>query len=107
MSKLACAVEDERRALVGRQVGGRDVVVVDPLGRGNVAGREDVLGCPTVISTVNDPSLRAPRLKTILEWAGTGRIRPYVSHVFPIAQFREAMRAKWNGEVTGGCVLHP
>jgi NADPH2:quinone reductase len=67
----------------------------------------DVLGCPTVISTVNDPSLRAPRLKTILEWAGTGRIRPYVSHVFPIAEFREAMRAKWNGEVTGRCVLHP
>jgi NADPH:quinone reductase len=67
----------------------------------------DVLGCPTIISTVNDPSLRAPRLAKILEWAGAGRIRPHVSHVFPLTEFGEAMRAKWNGEVIGGCVLHP
>ena len=67
----------------------------------------DVLGCPTVISTVNDPSLRPPRLRAILAWAETGKIRPYVSHAFPLAEFREAMRAKWNGEVIGGCVLHP
>jgi NADPH2:quinone reductase len=67
----------------------------------------DVLGCPTVISTVNDPSLRAPRLQQVLAWAGSGAIRPHVSHVFPLAEFATAMRAKWNGEVIGGCVLHP
>jgi NADPH:quinone reductase len=67
----------------------------------------DVLGCPTVISTLNDPSLRAPRLQQVLRWAATGEIAPYVSHVFPIADFKEAMRAKWNGDVIGGCVLHP
>jgi NADPH2:quinone reductase len=67
----------------------------------------DVLGCPTVISTVHDPSLRESRLKQVLEWAESGLIRPYVSHVFSLAQFKEAMRAKWQGEVTGGCVLHP
>ena len=43
----------------------------------------------------------------MLAWAEAGRIRPYVSHVFPLADFKEAMRAKWNGEVIGGCVLHP
>jgi NADPH:quinone reductase len=67
----------------------------------------DVLGCPTVISSTNDPSLRPPRLAQILEWAATGMIRPHVSHTFALASFEEAMRAKWNGAVIGGCVLHP
>jgi NADPH2:quinone reductase len=66
-----------------------------------------VLGCPTVISTVEDPSLRPPRLAQILEWARAGKLRPHVSHTFPLAEYRTAMRAKWNGEVTGGCVVHP
>jgi NADPH2:quinone reductase len=42
-----------------------------------------------------------------LAWAGDGALRPYVSHVFPLADVKTAMLAKWNGEVTGGCVLHP
>jgi NADPH2:quinone reductase len=67
----------------------------------------DVLGCPTVISTVNDPSIRPPRLARILEWANEGKIRPHVSHTFPLESFKDAMRAKWNGQVVGGCVLHP
>lgn len=67
----------------------------------------DVLGCPTVISTVNDPSLRPPRLAQILRWASEGKIVPHVSHVFPLDEFKQAMRAKWTGEVVGGCVLHP
>lgn len=67
----------------------------------------DVLGCPTVISTLNDPSLRAPRIAQVLAWAEAGQIKPYVSHVFPLSEFKAALRAKWNGEVIGGCVLHP
>ena len=67
----------------------------------------DVLGCPTVISTVNDPSIRPPRLAKILEWAAEGKIRPHVSHTFPLSEFKQAMRLKWNGGVVGGAVLHP
>jgi len=67
----------------------------------------DVLGCPTVISTVQDPALRPPRLAQILAWAAAGQLRPRVSHRFALAEFRAAMHAKWNGEVLGGCVLHP
>jgi NADPH2:quinone reductase len=67
----------------------------------------DVLGCPTVISTVVDPSIREPRLAAVLGWAESGKILPHVSHVFPLAEFKTAMRAKWSGEVIGGCVLHP
>jgi hypothetical protein len=48
-----------------------------------------------------------PRLAQILGWAAAGRLRPHVSHTFALADFQAAMRAKWNGEVIGGCVLHP
>jgi NADPH2:quinone reductase len=67
----------------------------------------NVLGCPMVISTVQDPAIRPPRLAQVLRWAEAGQIRPHVSHTFPLAEFKEAMRAKWNGDVIGGCVLHP
>jgi NADPH2:quinone reductase len=67
----------------------------------------DVLGCPTVISTVNDPSLRPPRLAQVLRWAESGEVRPYVSRVYPLAEFKHALRAKWAGEIVGGCVLRP
>lgn len=67
----------------------------------------DVLGCPAAISTAMDPSIRPPRLAQVLRWAEEGRVRPHVSHVFPLAAFDAAMRARWSGEVTGGCVLHP
>jgi NADPH2:quinone reductase len=67
----------------------------------------DVLGCPTVIATVENPAIRPPRLAQILAWVEAGAITPYVSHAFPLAAFKDAMRAKWKGEVVGGCVLHP
>lgn len=67
----------------------------------------DVLGCPTIISTVMNPASRAPRLAQVWSWAESGQIKPYVSHVHPLAEFKEAMRAKWKGDVIGGCVLHP
>jgi NADPH:quinone reductase len=67
----------------------------------------DVLGCPTVISTVHNPASRAPRLAQVLAWAHQGRIKPHVSHTYPLADFKAAMRAKWEGAVIGGSVLHP
>ncbi len=67
----------------------------------------DVLGCPTAISTLHDPSIRAPRLQQILRWANEGKIRPYVSQRYPLERYADAMRAKWNAEFVGGAVLHP
>ena len=67
----------------------------------------DVLGCPTVISTVNDPSIRAERLERVLAWARAGQIKPLVARAFPLAEFAAALRAKWHGEHVGGIVLHP
>jgi NADPH2:quinone reductase len=67
----------------------------------------DVLGCPTAIATIRDPAVRKERLAQILAWAEQGKIRPQVSHRFALTEFKDAMRAKWNGDVLGGCVLHP
>lgn len=66
-----------------------------------------VLGCPAVIAVAKDPSLRPPRLAQVLHWAETGAIKPFVSHAYPLEQYREAMLARWHGAVTGGCVINP
>lgn len=67
----------------------------------------DVLGCPAAISTLFNPALREPRLKQILQWANEGKIKPVISRRYPLEQYQEAMRAKWNSEFVGGAVLHP
>lgn len=66
-----------------------------------------VMGCPTVISTVMDPSIRVARLAAIMQWVDEGRIHPYISHQYKLSEFKEAMLAKWEGKVIGGVVLHP
>lgn len=66
-----------------------------------------VLGCPTAISTQQDPSLRVGRLKQLFQWVDQGRIKPYVSAVAPLTEFKEAMRQKWNSRFVGCQVLHP
>ena len=58
-------------------------------------------------SRVNNPAIRTPRFNQIMQWATDGQITPYVSHTFELADYKQAMLAKWNGKVSGGCVLHP
>ncbi|MEZ4365823.1 MAG: NADPH:quinone oxidoreductase family protein [Kofleriaceae bacterium] len=67
----------------------------------------DVLGCPAMISAVEDPSLRPVRQAQVLAWVAAGEIVPYVGRVAPLTEFREVMRAKWRGEIIGGCALEP
>ncbi len=66
-----------------------------------------VLGCPSVIATQHDPSIRPKRLQDILKWVEEGKIEPYVSHVFPLSNIKEAMKAKWNGKIIGGAAVRP
>ncbi len=66
-----------------------------------------VMGCPAVIAVTHNPALRSERLARIMDWVSQGQIRPYISHRFPIAQFKEAMQARWNADVVGSCILHP
>lgn len=65
----------------------------------------DVLGCPTAISTAENPASRAPRLQQVLAWVQSGQIRPYVSDGWPMAEFKTALWAKWRGEIVGIGVL--
>jgi NADPH2:quinone reductase len=67
----------------------------------------DVLGSPTLISTVMDPSIRTERLATVLDWARSGQIQPYIAESYSLAEYKTAMRAKWASEHVGGCVVHP
>jgi len=67
----------------------------------------DVLGCPAVISAQHDPSLREQRNRDLLAWVEAGHLKPYISHTYPLEQAKDALLAKWNGEIIAGCVLHP
>lgn len=66
-----------------------------------------VMGCPTVISTQHDASIRPTRLNKIMEWVESGQLKPYISHTYPLADVKTALKAKWTGEIIGGCVVHP
>ncbi|MGJ8669525.1 MAG: NADPH:quinone oxidoreductase family protein [Oceanococcus sp.] len=66
-----------------------------------------VLGCPTVISTQHDARIRTERLRKITQWVESGLLIPYISHRFPLANIQQALKAKWTGEIIGGCVVHP
>jgi len=66
-----------------------------------------VLGCPAVISVQKDPSIRPKRIKQIMTWVNEGKLKPYVSHTFPLTKVKEALLAKWNGKIIGGCAIHP
>lgn len=67
----------------------------------------DVLGCPAVISAQHDPGLRAQRNLDLMQWVKAGRLKPYVSHVFALKDAKQALLAKWRGEVIAGCVVNP
>ncbi len=66
-----------------------------------------VLGCPTVISTQHDVSIRPERLEKIMAWVEDGLLTPYISHTFPLADVKDALKAKWTGEIIGGCAVNP
>ena len=67
----------------------------------------DVLGCPAVISTHKDPSIRAERLKAVLEAVDAGAIRPVIGETRPLREIQDAMKAKWNSQVVGSIVVEP
>jgi NADPH2:quinone reductase len=66
-----------------------------------------VMGCPTVISTQHDASIRTERLDKIMTWVKSGQLKPYISHAFTLDKIKDALKAKWTGKIIGGCVVHP
>jgi len=64
-----------------------------------------VVGCPVAIHTRLQPSIRVQRLAMIEDFVGRGLIKPHVSHEFPLSELKDALLAKWNRKVVGGCVV--
>jgi len=64
-----------------------------------------VLGCPVAIHTNLDPSIRKPRMEMIDRLVEEELIKPLVSLEFKLADAKDALLAKWNRKVVGGCVL--
>ena len=64
-----------------------------------------VLGCPMAIHTNLDPSIRVPRVETIDRMVKDGLVKPYVSHEFKLSDAKDALLAKWNRKIIGGCVI--
>jgi len=67
----------------------------------------DVLGCPTVISTEKDPSIREQRLAQLMAWVEAGKLSPLIGGTFQLTEVKEAMRAKWESRFVGNCVVRP
>lgn len=67
----------------------------------------DVLGCPAVIATKHDASLRPTRLAWIFDRLAEGRLRPQVGPAYALDDALSAMKAKWTSQFVGGCVLRP
>lgn len=67
----------------------------------------DVLGCPTVITTHRDNSIREQRLKDLFGWVESGKLKPYVARVYPFSELKAALKAKWTSDFVGGCAVHP
>ncbi|MDF1666027.1 MAG: NADPH:quinone oxidoreductase family protein [Planctomycetota bacterium] len=67
----------------------------------------DVLGCPTVISTHRDPTIREERLEQLFTWVRSGQLKPYAGRVYPFTELKDALLAKWTSDWVGGCAVHP
>ena len=54
-----------------------------------------------------DADERAERLSRLSELISAGLLRPHISHAFPLKEVKDALRAKWERQVTGSCVVNP
>ena len=116
LESLRCVTFDARYLIVGwaatpfvaKGKGGRGAPNANVLPTNLIMMKGlDVLGCPTVISTHRDPSIRPERLERLTAWADSGALQPYVEKAYPLVEVKTAMMAKWKSRFVGGCVLHP
>lgn len=64
-----------------------------------------VMGSPMVIYSMKNPAWRKTQIEALVEMADGGRLRPYVSSRFRLADVREAAGAKLASQVVGSCIL--
>ncbi|MEL6187676.1 MAG: hypothetical protein AAFU79_23900 [Myxococcota bacterium] len=63
------------------------------------------MGSPMVIYSMKNPAWRKTQIEALVEMADGGRLRPYVTSRFRLADVREAAGAKLAGQVVGSCIL--
>jgi NADPH:quinone reductase len=103
-----CIVGWAATPFVARGKGGRGAPNVNLLPTNLIQMKGlDVLGCPAVIATKHDPTLRPTRLAWIHDRVADGSLRPHVGPAFDLGDYAEALRAKWASRFLGGCVIHP
>lgn len=64
-----------------------------------------VMGSPMVIYSMRNPNWRKRQIETLTAMAEAGQLRPHAGVLFPLTAFREAARAKLNGDIAGSCIL--
>jgi NADPH2:quinone reductase len=64
-----------------------------------------VLGVRAGEAARRNPAMGEARLKTLLQWAEDGRLRPHVSHRLPLADFAKAMRLLIDRKAIGRVAL--
>jgi NADPH2:quinone reductase len=90
------------------ETGGRDTFIPDKLPTNIIQMKcLEVLGSPMVIFSMQNPEWRTQQINQVMEWARAGRLKPYISHRYPLDDFKDAAIAKFAGKVTGSCVINP
>ncbi len=64
-----------------------------------------VLGVRAGEAVRRNPALAETRIKTLLEWAEAGKIRPHISHRLPLQNFAEAMQLLIDRKAIGRVAL--
>jgi NADPH2:quinone reductase len=64
-----------------------------------------VLGVRAGEAVRRNPALAETRIKTLLEWAEAGKIRPHISHRLPLEDFAKAMRLLVDRKAIGRVAL--
>ncbi|MBT5108277.1 MAG: zinc-binding dehydrogenase, partial [Rhodospirillaceae bacterium] len=52
-----------------------------------------------------EPDLAAANLAVLMAWAAAGKLKPQVSHTFPLDQIAEALQVIIDRKVIGKCIL--
>ena len=65
-----------------------------------------VIGSPAVISAQKNLELRCKRHEDLFGWIKEGKLTPYCHQIFPASDAKQALLAKWNSEIVGGCALN-
>ncbi len=64
-----------------------------------------VLGSPAVISAQKQPHIREKRQRDLKQWVAEGKLRPFCHKIYLAKDIKEALMAKWNGEIVGGVAI--